>query len=181
MISLFLSGSERSSVPSRYRPCSNVLWMVWSVHVACSEGSLSSLHSLHSLFSCQIFICSSCRISVHKKCHTKVEQVCSMASLPQVRYTSVNHHQWSNEKIMLSIELILQPSTHFFGANICALPEDENGVPVILSKLLMTLEVRALFLEGIYRFSLFPLLSLIVSSLSERVVEWVKWSSVVPG
>lgn len=39
----------------------------------------------------------------------------------------------------------------FFGADLSVLVGDEHEVPIVLNKLLMTIEVKALFVEGLYR------------------------------
>ncbi|GMT28295.1 hypothetical protein PFISCL1PPCAC_19592 [Pristionchus fissidentatus] len=74
----------------------------------------------------KIFICSSCRISTHKKCHTKITHQCP-ATNPS------------------------QSTGRFFGAPLSSIAEDDSGVPVLLSRLLVAIEVRGLFTEGIYR------------------------------
>ncbi|CAJ0568270.1 unnamed protein product, partial [Mesorhabditis spiculigera] len=76
----------------------------------------------------KIFICNTCRISVHKRCHTKITAPCM---LPPGAQTS--------------------SGGRFFGAALTALAEDEQGLPTILNKLLTTIELRALFVEGLYR------------------------------
>ncbi|KAF8367210.1 hum-7 [Pristionchus pacificus] len=74
----------------------------------------------------KIFICSSCRISAHKKCHTKIAHQCPATNPAQA-------------------------TGRFFGAPLSSLSEDDSGVPILLSKLLVAIEVRGLFTEGIYR------------------------------
>ncbi|CAJ0954851.1 unnamed protein product, partial [Mesorhabditis belari] len=76
----------------------------------------------------KIFICTTCKISVHKRCHTKISAACMMAQAP----TGTS-------------------SGRFFGATITSLAEDEQGIPAVLNKLLTTIELRALFVEGLYR------------------------------
>ncbi|KAI3421294.1 hypothetical protein GPALN_014914 [Globodera pallida] len=77
----------------------------------------------------RIFICISCRLSCHKKCHTKVNYVCAKATSGEV----------SN-------------SSKFFGADLSnLLMDDDQTVPVLLDRLLANIEVKALFVEGIYR------------------------------
>ncbi|KAL3088833.1 hypothetical protein niasHS_009125 [Heterodera schachtii] len=79
----------------------------------------------------RIFICVSCRLSCHKKCHTKVNYVCSKAT------TAVGE---------------IPNSSKFFGADLSnLLLDDAQTVPVLLNRLLATIEVKALFTEGIYR------------------------------
>lgn len=39
----------------------------------------------------------------------------------------------------------------FFGADLNVLIDDDHPVPIVLNKLMTTIEVRALFVEGIYR------------------------------
>ncbi|VDK70855.1 unnamed protein product [Litomosoides sigmodontis] len=77
----------------------------------------------------KIFICKACRISCHKKCHTKIATSCAQ-SLQQAS---------------------LQSGGRFFGADLSSLVDNQEAVPVIVDKLFMTIEVKALFVEGIYR------------------------------
>jgi len=74
----------------------------------------------------KIFICMNCRLSCHKKCHSKVNYTCAKAS---------QNHQINK----------------FFGADLGSLVDDDHPVPIVLNKMLMSIEVRALFVEGIYR------------------------------
>uniref|UniRef100_A0A915CYE7 Uncharacterized protein n=1 Tax=Ditylenchus dipsaci TaxID=166011 RepID=A0A915CYE7_9BILA len=76
----------------------------------------------------KIFICMNCRLSCHKKCHTKVSHNCPKASIREI-----------------------PAKNKFFGADLSYLIDEEQQVPVLLNKLLMTIEVKALFVEGIYR------------------------------
>lgn len=39
----------------------------------------------------------------------------------------------------------------FFGADLAVLAGDDHDLPIILNRLLITIEVKALFVEGIYR------------------------------
>lgn len=45
----------------------------------------------------------------------------------------------------------LQSGGRFFGANLSSLVDDQETVPVVIDKLFMTIELKALFVEGIYR------------------------------
>ncbi|KAI1717345.1 rhoGAP domain-containing protein [Ditylenchus destructor] len=76
----------------------------------------------------KIFICMNCRLSCHKKCHAKVTHDCPKASKGDIPAKS-----------------------KFFGADLTYLVDDEQNLPVLLNKLLIAIEVRALFVEGIYR------------------------------
>uniref|UniRef100_A0AAF5RX01 Uncharacterized protein n=1 Tax=Wuchereria bancrofti TaxID=6293 RepID=A0AAF5RX01_WUCBA len=77
----------------------------------------------------KIFICKACRISCHKKCHTKIATSCAQ-SLQQAN---------------------LQSGGRFFGANLSSLVDDQESVPIVIDKLFMAIELKALFVEGIYR------------------------------
>ncbi|CAG9541021.1 unnamed protein product [Cercopithifilaria johnstoni] len=77
----------------------------------------------------KIFICKACRISCHKKCHTKIATSCSQ-SLQQTN---------------------LQSGGRFFGANLSSLMDDQETVPIVIDKLFMAIELKGLFVEGIYR------------------------------
>ncbi|KAL3997136.1 Myosin head (motor domain) family protein [Acanthocheilonema viteae] len=77
----------------------------------------------------KIFICKACRISCHKKCHTKIATSCAQ-SLHQAN---------------------LQSGGRFFGANLSSLVNDQETVPIVIDKLFMAIELKALFVEGIYR------------------------------
>ncbi|KAI6221305.1 hypothetical protein M3Y99_01559100 [Aphelenchoides fujianensis] len=77
----------------------------------------------------KIFICLNCRLSTHKKCHTKVNGNCTRAVLPSA----------------------LATGRRFFGADLAYLTGDDLVVPPILNNMLMAIEVRALFVEGLYR------------------------------
>lgn len=75
----------------------------------------------------KIFICAACRLSCHKRCHNKVVHICAKASSSNAA------------------------TARFFGAELAQLLDEEESVPPILNKLLMAIEVKALFIEGIYR------------------------------
>uniref|UniRef100_A0A915PKD8 Uncharacterized protein n=1 Tax=Setaria digitata TaxID=48799 RepID=A0A915PKD8_9BILA len=77
----------------------------------------------------KIFICKACRISCHKKCHTKITTSCSQAL------------QQAN----------LQSGGRFFGVNLSNLMDDQETIPIVMHKLFMTIELKGLFVEGIYR------------------------------
>nr|CAD2196436.1 unnamed protein product [Meloidogyne enterolobii] len=74
----------------------------------------------------RIFVCFACRLSCHKKCHSRVNYVCPKA----------NNDQPTCSK--------------FFGTDLANLLADDE-VPALLNKLLNCVEVKALFVEGIYR------------------------------
>ncbi|KAI6222187.1 hypothetical protein M3Y95_00958000 [Aphelenchoides besseyi] len=78
----------------------------------------------------KIFICLNCRLSVHKKCHTKVNGTCARAVLPAVMASG---------------------RSRFFGADLAVLTGDDLIVPPILNNMLMAIEIRGLFVEGLYR------------------------------
>ncbi|VDO40590.1 unnamed protein product [Onchocerca flexuosa] len=44
-----------------------------------------------------------------------------------------------------------QSGGRFFGVNLSSLMDDQEMVPIVLDKLLMAIELKALFVEGIYR------------------------------
>ena len=46
---------------------------------------------------------------------------------------------------------MFQVQNRFFGADLNLLVDDDHPLPVVLSKLMTSIEVRALFIEGIYR------------------------------
>ncbi|MCP9259990.1 Unconventional myosin-IXb [Dirofilaria immitis] len=77
----------------------------------------------------KIFICKACRISCHKKCHTKITINCSQ---PLQQADS-------------------QSGGRFFSANLSSLVDDQETIPVVINKLFMVIELKALFVEGIYR------------------------------
>ncbi len=68
-----------------------------------------------------------CRISCHKRCHSKLQQRCSV------------------------IGGDAGSATHVFGTALQTLIDDETSVPAVLENLLLCVEVRGLYLEGIYR------------------------------
>ncbi|VDM63316.1 unnamed protein product [Angiostrongylus costaricensis] len=74
----------------------------------------------------KIFICAACRISCHKKCHTKITQICKMS--------------------MNAVS-----GGRFFGAILTTLVDEDHAIPPLIDRLFMNLETRALFVEGIYR------------------------------
>uniref|UniRef100_A0A0K0EKS2 Myosin motor domain-containing protein n=1 Tax=Strongyloides stercoralis TaxID=6248 RepID=A0A0K0EKS2_STRER len=75
----------------------------------------------------KVFICELCRLSCHKKCHVKVVNMCSKFN----RNGTLGHH--------------------FFGTSLNYLMDDSETIPTVLNSLLMNIEVRALFVEGLYR------------------------------
>lgn len=76
-----------------------------------------------------LVICLNCRLSTHKKCHTKVNGTCTKAVLSTAMITG----------------------RRFFGAELAFLTGDELVVPPVLNNMLLTLELKALFVEGLYR------------------------------
>lgn len=46
---------------------------------------------------------------------------------------------------------IFQSGKRFFGANLNTLVNDDRKIPVVIDKLFATIEVHALYVEGIYR------------------------------
>uniref|UniRef100_F1KQ35 Myosin-IXb n=1 Tax=Ascaris suum TaxID=6253 RepID=F1KQ35_ASCSU len=77
----------------------------------------------------KIFICTSCRISCHKKCYSKIMHYCTPSIQRAANATG----------------------GRFFGAELNTLVDDEQAVPVVIDKLFVAIELRALFVEGIYR------------------------------
>uniref|UniRef100_A0A915BD74 Myosin motor domain-containing protein n=1 Tax=Parascaris univalens TaxID=6257 RepID=A0A915BD74_PARUN len=77
----------------------------------------------------KIFICTSCRISCHKKCYSKITHCCTLSVQKAANATG----------------------GRFFGAELNSLVDDEQAVPVVIDKLFVAIELRALFVEGIYR------------------------------
>uniref|UniRef100_A0A1I7XGR7 Phorbol-ester/DAG-type domain-containing protein n=1 Tax=Heterorhabditis bacteriophora TaxID=37862 RepID=A0A1I7XGR7_HETBA len=77
----------------------------------------------------KIYICVVCRISCHKKCHSKIIQQCSL----------IGH------------SIISRSVGRFFGVPLSALVGEDHFVPPLIDKLFMNVETRALFVEGIYR------------------------------
>lgn len=75
----------------------------------------------------KIFICKGCRISCHKKCHAKLTMGC----------THLLHQSESGGR--------------FFGADLSSLVDEHQAIPIVINKLFMTIELKALFVEGIYR------------------------------
>uniref|UniRef100_A0A0N4ZU59 Myosin motor domain-containing protein n=1 Tax=Parastrongyloides trichosuri TaxID=131310 RepID=A0A0N4ZU59_PARTI len=75
----------------------------------------------------KIFICELCRLSCHKKCHVKVTNLCSKFN----KNGTLGHH--------------------FFGTSLSYLMDDNETIPTVLNSLLMNIELRALFVEGLYR------------------------------
>lgn len=69
-----------------------------------------------------------CRLSCHKKCHTKVTYKCTKATKGDS-----------------------DSCGRVFGADLSLLVDDEQAVPAVLNKMFMAIEVQALFIEGIYR------------------------------
>ncbi|CAD6184254.1 unnamed protein product [Caenorhabditis auriculariae] len=77
----------------------------------------------------KLFICVACRISCHKKCHTKVLHGCPLVGQP----------------------LSDQPMGRFFGACLASLVDEEHATPPLIDRLFLAIETRALFTEGLYR------------------------------
>ncbi|EJD74213.1 hypothetical protein LOAG_18439 [Loa loa] len=77
----------------------------------------------------KIFICKACRISCHKKCHSKITTSCTQ-SLQQADS---------------------QSGGRFFGANLSSLVDEQETIPIVINKLFIAIELKALFVEGIYR------------------------------
>jgi hypothetical protein len=77
----------------------------------------------------KIFICLNCRLSAHKKCHTKVNATCAKAVLSTA----------------------LTTGRRFFGAELSFLTGDDLIVPPVLNTMLLGIELKALFIEGLYR------------------------------
>uniref|UniRef100_A0A0N5AB03 Rho-GAP domain-containing protein n=1 Tax=Syphacia muris TaxID=451379 RepID=A0A0N5AB03_9BILA len=77
----------------------------------------------------KILICTGCRISCHKKCHSKITQSCTL-------------------NVQKSIN---NSGGRFFGADLTTLVSEEQSIPVIINKMFMIIELKALFVEGIYR------------------------------
>lgn len=75
----------------------------------------------------KVFVCVHCRLSCHKKCHTKINDHCTKAG-------TVNLGKCS-----------------FFGADLGVLVGDELVPPTIVNNMFMAIEVKYLFVEGIYR------------------------------
>uniref|UniRef100_A0A914XBB0 Unconventional myosin-IXb n=2 Tax=Plectus sambesii TaxID=2011161 RepID=A0A914XBB0_9BILA len=76
----------------------------------------------------KIFICIGCRISCHKKCHSKTVQACTM--------TSDNPSEGGGR---------------VFAAELAMLVDEDTAVPIVIEKLLISLELRGLYVEGLYR------------------------------
>ncbi|TKR95998.1 hypothetical protein L596_010082 [Steinernema carpocapsae] len=74
----------------------------------------------------KIFICVNCKVSCHKKCHQKTHGC---------KRTPIN----------------VRTQGRFFGSSLTELIDENSEVPVVLQKLLTAIELRALFVEGIYR------------------------------
>ncbi|CAD5209411.1 unnamed protein product [Bursaphelenchus xylophilus] len=74
----------------------------------------------------KIFICGNCRLSCHKKCHSKINGHCS--------------------KPFLAAE-----TNNFFGVDLSVLVGDELSAPPCVNNMFMSIEVKSLFVEGIYR------------------------------
>ncbi|CAD5206531.1 unnamed protein product [Bursaphelenchus okinawaensis] len=74
----------------------------------------------------KIFICDNCRLSCHKKCHSKINGHCS--------------------KPFLSTG-----TSNFFGVDLSILVGDELTAPPCVNNMFMAIEVKSLFIEGIYR------------------------------
>lgn len=77
----------------------------------------------------KIFICHGCRISCHKKCHGRIVHPCPESGTDTA--TSF--------------------VGRFFGADLSALIDDDHPTPVVFEKLLLAIELRGLFAEGVYR------------------------------
>ena len=105
----------------------------------------------------KIFICGGCRISCHKKCHSKVEQKCTVTDttvshlLIQLRFSKTLGRVLRLD--MNSAVQKLQAGTggRLFGAELVMLVDEDNVVPIVVERLMMAIELRALFVEGIYR------------------------------
>ncbi|WKX90047.1 hypothetical protein Q1695_009130 [Nippostrongylus brasiliensis] len=78
----------------------------------------------------KIFICIGCRISCHKKCHSKITHSCSM---------------------MIAPSLTSGTGGRFFGAVLSTLVDEDHLIPPLVDRLFMNVETRALFVEGVYR------------------------------
>lgn len=48
-------------------------------------------------------------------------------------------------------DIWIQTGGRFFGAELNTLVDDEQAIPVVINKLFVAIELRALFVEGIYR------------------------------
>ncbi|VDK27731.1 unnamed protein product [Gongylonema pulchrum] len=60
-------------------------------------------------------------------------------------------HEHAKNKKSLKRSSVLQSGGRFFGANLSSLVDDQRTIPIVINKLFMTIELKALFVEGIYR------------------------------
>lgn len=74
----------------------------------------------------KIHVCKDCKLTCHKKCLNKITVDCRS-----------NLFKMDNKKV--------------FGAPLDSLVNDENQIPVVLEKLITTIELKGLYTEGIYR------------------------------
>ena len=68
-----------------------------------------------------------------------------------------SNNKWTGKKKTLlcaskfAYSIFLKVQYRFFGADLNLLVDDDHPLPIVLSKLMTSIEVRALFVEGIYR------------------------------
>ncbi|KAJ2949671.1 hypothetical protein O0L34_g15597 [Tuta absoluta] len=91
-------------------------------------------------------ICQTCRLASHKKCYTKVNTQCrkdnssSSAAIAGVLYAGGRHQYGVVNKI-----------GKVFGVPLTELPNGESNIPVVVDRLITTIEMTGLYTEGLYR------------------------------
>ncbi|XP_069505320.1 unconventional myosin-IXb isoform X3 [Ambystoma mexicanum] len=78
----------------------------------------------------KVYLCNTCKMICHKKCMSKIQNVCVASYVRKNEQNSESRH---------------------FGVRVSAQTSDSSTVPIVMEKLLEYLEMHGLYTEGIYR------------------------------
>ncbi|XP_037292347.1 unconventional myosin-IXa isoform X2 [Manduca sexta] len=90
-------------------------------------------------------ICQTCKLASHKKCYTKVSTLCRkdgvMPSAAIVGAVDAGGHE----------QMGVVKRGKVFGMPLSELPTGETNIPVVVDRLITTIEMTGLYTEGLYR------------------------------
>ncbi|KAM3965597.1 unconventional myosin-IXb [Aphomia sociella] len=90
-------------------------------------------------------ICQSCKLASHKKCYMKVTSQCRKDS--GARSAAIVGAVGAGGREQLG----LLPRGKVFGVPLSELPTGESNIPIVVDRLITTIEMTGLYTEGLYR------------------------------
>ncbi|XP_059056104.1 unconventional myosin-IXa-like [Achroia grisella] len=90
-------------------------------------------------------ICQSCKLASHKKCYMKVTSQCRRDS--GSRSAAIVGAVGAGGREHLG----LLPRGKVFGVPLCELPTGDTNIPIVVDRLITTIEMTGLYTEGLYR------------------------------